>query len=399
MRPNADGRRELLAWLDGRGVAIDAMVDAARQGQLNSVGGDLAIRPGPRLSPRELAARLDIDVQLVRDVRRASGLPAVGEDEPDAHRRRRDVVRDLQGRFRVLQPRRGAAVLHRARLVDATHRRRCGRDVPARRRGAAEGGRARPANSRWPRPTSSRSSSPGCRRTCSPRCSSATSRSPTQRTRLARRDSEDYETVPLAIGFVDLSGFTERSSSLTPTELRDLVVDFEMRANGIVGDHDGRVIKLIGDEVMFSAIDAEAGLLDRARAHRGSTRRHPGPRWPRVRRGRRERRRPLRSRGQSRIADRRHRDPGRGARRRDESPSRDLDEVRTSGPTPAQGVQRAAHDLVARALIAHAACAARVGSGNIAPCPTPPRPRRPAQRRSPPGGDRSPSPPPVDRTN
>ena len=37
-----------------------------------------------------------------------------------------------------------------------------------------------------------------------------------------------------------------------------MVVDFEARANGIVGDHDGRVVKLIGDEVMLSAISADA---------------------------------------------------------------------------------------------------------------------------------------------
>jgi adenylate cyclase len=37
-----------------------------------------------------------------------------------------------------------------------------------------------------------------------------------------------------------------------------MIVDFEARANEIVGDHDGRVIKLIGDEVMFSAVHPDA---------------------------------------------------------------------------------------------------------------------------------------------
>jgi adenylate cyclase len=77
----------------------------------------------------------------------------------------------------------------------------------------------------------------------------------TQRTRAARRNSEDYDTMPLAVGFVDLTGFTERAAGLTVSALRDLIVDFEGRANTIVGEHDGRVVKLIGDEVMFSAID------------------------------------------------------------------------------------------------------------------------------------------------
>ncbi|MBK8332084.1 MAG: adenylate/guanylate cyclase domain-containing protein [Acidimicrobiaceae bacterium] len=64
--------------------------------------------------------------------------------------------------------------------------------------------------------------------------------------------------MPLAIGFVDLSGFTEHTGGLSPVALRDLIVDFESRANAIVGDHDGRVVKMIGDEVMFSAVSSPA---------------------------------------------------------------------------------------------------------------------------------------------
>ncbi|MCX6519112.1 MAG: hypothetical protein NTZ21_00450 [Actinobacteria bacterium] len=254
---NADGRRELLAWMDGRGVTIAAMVDADRQGQLNSAAGDLAIRPGPRLSPRELAARLDIDVQLVRDVRRASGLPAVGDDEPDltdGDVTLFEIFKAASTFFSRDEVLRFSTVLGSSmrRIADAAGEMFL-RDVEAPLKADGTSNELEMAKANLFAIELAQVSTG----IFAPMFLSHIEIS-TQRTRLARRDSDDYETVPLAIGFVDLSGFTERSSSLTPRELRDLVVDFEMRANGIVGDHDGRVIKLIGDEVMFSAIHAEA---------------------------------------------------------------------------------------------------------------------------------------------
>ncbi len=255
--PAADGRRALLAWFDDRGVTIDAMVDAARQGQLNSVAGDLAIRPGPRLSPRELAERLDIDVQLVRDVRRASGLPTVDDDEPDltdGDVTLFEIFTAASAFFSRDEVLRFSTVLGSSmrRIADAAGEMFL-RDVEAPLKADGTSNELEMAKANLFAIDLAQVSTG----IFAPMFLSHIEVS-TQRTRQARRDSDDYETVPLAIGFVDLSGFTERSSSLTPRELRDLVVDFEMRANGIVGDHDGRVIKLIGDEVMFSAIDAEA---------------------------------------------------------------------------------------------------------------------------------------------
>jgi adenylate cyclase len=77
-------------------------------------------------------------------------------------------------------------------------------------------------------------------------------------TRRARGASTDYTTLPLAVGFVDLTEFTARSAQLSPTDLLNLVLTFEADACDLVADHGGRVVKLIGDEVMFTAVDAEA---------------------------------------------------------------------------------------------------------------------------------------------
>lgn len=63
-------------------------------------------------------------------------------------------------------------------------------------------------------------------------------------------------TVNLAIAFLDLVGFTERSGGLSTEELATAVADFETLAGGVTAAHDARLVKMIGDEVMYVATDA-----------------------------------------------------------------------------------------------------------------------------------------------
>jgi adenylate cyclase len=62
-----------------------------------------------------------------------------------------------------------------------------------------------------------------------------------------------------AVGFVDMVGFTAMSQALPSSELRNVIHQFEARAADTVTDAAGRVVKLIGDEVMFVADTAETG--------------------------------------------------------------------------------------------------------------------------------------------
>ena len=63
-------------------------------------------------------------------------------------------------------------------------------------------------------------------------------------------------TVNLAVAFLDLVGFTERSGGLTTEELAIAVADFETLAADVIAANDARVVKMIGDEVMYVATDA-----------------------------------------------------------------------------------------------------------------------------------------------
>ncbi len=65
------------------------------------------------------------------------------------------------------------------------------------------------------------------------------------------------EIVRLAVGFVDLVGFTSMSRFATPADLIATVEDFERRAFEVAHQRGGRIVKSIGDEVMIAASDVD----------------------------------------------------------------------------------------------------------------------------------------------
>jgi adenylate cyclase len=79
------------------------------------------------------------------------------------------------------------------------------------------------------------------------------------RQRATHFDMADRSLSRLAVGFVDLVGFTPISRQAAPTDLLKLIGQFELEAFEVAADHGGRVVKHIGDEVMFVALDVAAG--------------------------------------------------------------------------------------------------------------------------------------------
>ncbi|MFI6478856.1 adenylate/guanylate cyclase domain-containing protein [Nonomuraea sp. NPDC050663] len=79
-----------------------------------------------------------------------------------------------------------------------------------------------------------------------------------------RLADQDTHAVRLAVGFADLVGFTRLSRQLTETELAGLVERFESRSADVVTLYGGRVVKTLGDSVLFVADKAhdvaEVGL-------------------------------------------------------------------------------------------------------------------------------------------
>nr|WP_175559091.1 adenylate/guanylate cyclase domain-containing protein [Sanguibacter gelidistatuariae] len=65
--------------------------------------------------------------------------------------------------------------------------------------------------------------------------------------------------LPRAVGFADIVSFTTRTASLLSSELSDFVSDFEAGARDVITAAGGRVVKTVGDAVLFIADDVETG--------------------------------------------------------------------------------------------------------------------------------------------
>jgi adenylate cyclase len=62
----------------------------------------------------------------------------------------------------------------------------------------------------------------------------------------------------LAVGFADLVGYTSRSRGMGGRELGAMIEDFESIAAEVIARHHGRVVKTVGDGVLFTAGTAAA---------------------------------------------------------------------------------------------------------------------------------------------
>jgi adenylate cyclase len=83
-----------------------------------------------------------------------------------------------------------------------------------------------------------------------------------------RANEEDLNTVQLTVGFADIVSFTALSNRLTEERIGDLVELFESRCADVVAAQRGRVIKSIGDSVLFvnddpvRAYDTAEGIIN-----------------------------------------------------------------------------------------------------------------------------------------
>ncbi|MCW2791103.1 MAG: adenylate cyclase [Nocardioides sp.] len=81
-------------------------------------------------------------------------------------------------------------------------------------------------------------------------------------------NEEDLHTAELTVGFADIVSFTALSNSISEDRIGDLVELFESRCADVVAAQRGRVIKTIGDSVLFvnddpiRAYDTAEGIIN-----------------------------------------------------------------------------------------------------------------------------------------
>ncbi|HEX4654959.1 MAG TPA: adenylate/guanylate cyclase domain-containing protein, partial [Mycobacteriales bacterium] len=66
--------------------------------------------------------------------------------------------------------------------------------------------------------------------------------------------------IRVGVGFTDLCGFTGLTQRLGMESLSQLLSQFEEIATDVVNDHGGRLVKFIGDAVMYVAVDAATAV-------------------------------------------------------------------------------------------------------------------------------------------
>lgn len=85
--------------------------------------------------------------------------------------------------------------------------------------------------------------------------------------RSGNKGDTDLRTTQMTVGFADIVGFTELTNELTQSRIGDLVELFESRCSDVVASQGGRVIKTLGDAVLFvngdpiSAYDTAEGII------------------------------------------------------------------------------------------------------------------------------------------
>jgi adenylate cyclase len=242
--PKGQERLELLNWLADQGITSEQMVDAMKFGSLT------------KLTLAEVAEKAGMSPEAVDQIRRAAGFPPVGPDERLFTEGDANIFAafafavDMFGERAMLQFTRvtGAAMATIAETAIWSFLTNV--EAPLMEREGTELELAQ-ANLQA---SQVMDTAPAVLETIF-RVHVETAIRRTRQTRLQYRS---YEGAHLAVGFVDLVGFTSISQELAPHELREIIDEFESQAFNIVSEHDGRIVKFIGDEVMFVALDGRS---------------------------------------------------------------------------------------------------------------------------------------------
>ena len=245
--PDADNRFELCALLLDRGARIEDLERNATN--LGAVSADLNLRgAGPRLTFAEAAERHGVDLDAARRAWRALGFSEPPAGEPALTGAEAELLGFIDT-FSVLDPENALQLLRVmgssvARLADAAVAAlRLYFEVPI----VSAGGTYTDVTVAYGEMTDD----------LLPAALTAIDVLLRRNIALAAlqewgTDREGTSTTAhLAVGFADMVGYTAMARSLPTRELVTTIGTFEREVVDLVTDHGGRVVKLIGDEVMF----------------------------------------------------------------------------------------------------------------------------------------------------
>ncbi len=246
--PDADVRASLLKYLDAEGYSLERMVRANDAGRLFGLAGDELLRPGfDQLTLEQAAARNGIDDDAMRRIWRALGFPA---PEPGVPVLSPDEA-DALGIFSVAASFLGEnSTMQVARVMSSALRQIAEAENTAVILNV-DGMSLESADELTTAQTYAGTVSlvPGLGRVLDALHRLHIFASARRREVEISPDTEG--TLRLAVGFVDLVGYTGLSQHLSTAEMGALVTEFEDRVSEVIATNGGRLIKLLGDGAMF----------------------------------------------------------------------------------------------------------------------------------------------------
>ena len=272
--PDARDREALLQFLVARGASLDDLRRSRDLGRLVGHSVEQVLRPGPRLTRRELAWRTGVDDDLLVRLRQAGGLPDPGIDS--ATYTESDVVAVraferlalLLGEHVALQLMRvvGAALARVAEATLSAYARNVAAPLRAHDAGNAGnvgnvGNAGNVGNVGNAGIVATRAFTelamtlPDLGRALDVLLRHHLDHVMQELAATASTDHPHSDVLAVSIGFVDLVGSTAWARSLPVEELAAALGRFAALANAVATRRGARVVKLIGDEAMFVASD------------------------------------------------------------------------------------------------------------------------------------------------
>jgi class 3 adenylate cyclase len=254
--PDAAERLELLEFLTEQGCTVDEMVAAHERGRLFALAGDRIVRPDrDRYTLAEVAEQIDAPVDDVRALWRAFGLVEADPSQPAASPDDVEMMRTavLMAALLGMDATRGVARVMgsaMARVGDAMSTAVRGR-LPSMSV-AISGSELETARSFAAIAGSVPALGGGLDTLFRHHLEAA--RMHFERT--GSWEIMDQGGIRISVGFADLCGFTGMTQQLSMESLSQLLTGFEDVAADVVQDGGARLVKFIGDAVMFVAPDA-----------------------------------------------------------------------------------------------------------------------------------------------
>jgi class 3 adenylate cyclase len=266
---NARDRAGLIEYLDGLGFSAQEMVEAERNGRLFGLAGDVLLWSGPPVyTLRSAAEAIGVELEDVESGWAMLGLTVADPDTPALSQADVDAMQSwvamrmqlgpdaADGFLRVL----GANVARVAEAISSMIR------------------TSQPKM--WLNLTGDELATAQVYREAAefvPRVGAMIDAVHRHHLVSTRTFIEGVDTGPSAsvvcgVGFADLSGFTALTQALTPAQLSDLLNQFAGTVADVVHADGGRVVKFIGDEVMWVSASPEqlakaaTDLVDHPRA-------------------------------------------------------------------------------------------------------------------------------------